>query len=76
MAEREGFEPPIAMRLSLISSQVHSTGLCHLTALSTKLPGVFPTTARWHWLSHWEFPGQQRVRYGLYQFTVDGVRLQ
>jgi hypothetical protein len=44
--------------------------------LSTKLPGVFPTTARWHWLSHWEFPGQQRVRYGLYQFTVDGVRLQ
>ena len=33
MAEREGFEPPIALRLCLISSQVHSTGLCHLSAL-------------------------------------------
>jgi hypothetical protein len=32
MAEREGFEPPIAFRLCLISSQVHSTGLCHLSA--------------------------------------------
>jgi hypothetical protein len=32
MAEREGFEPPIALRLCLISSQVHSTGLCHLSA--------------------------------------------
>ena len=31
MAEREGFEPPIALRLCLISSQVHSTGLCHLS---------------------------------------------
>ena len=31
MAEREGFEPPIAFRLCLISSQVHSTGLCHLS---------------------------------------------
>jgi hypothetical protein len=35
MAEREGFEPPIALRLCLISSQVHSTGLCHLSALQT-----------------------------------------
>ena len=34
LAEREGFEPPIALRLCLISSQVHSTGLCHLSALS------------------------------------------
>jgi hypothetical protein len=33
VAEREGFEPPIAFRLCLISSQVHSTGLCHLSAL-------------------------------------------
>src|SRR5580704_8006235 len=33
MAEREGFEPPIDLRLCLISSQVHSTGLCHLSAL-------------------------------------------
>ena len=33
MAEREGFEPPIALRLCLISSQVHSTGLCHLSVL-------------------------------------------
>ncbi len=33
LAEREGFEPPIAFRLCLISSQVHSTGLCHLSAL-------------------------------------------
>jgi hypothetical protein len=32
MAEREGFEPPIDLRLCLISSQVHSTGLCHLSA--------------------------------------------
>ena len=31
MAEREGFEPPIALRLWLISSQLHSTGLCHLS---------------------------------------------
>ena len=33
LAEREGFEPPIALRLCLISSQVHSTGLCHLSAI-------------------------------------------
>ena len=31
MAEREGFEPPIALRLCLISSQVRSTGLRHLS---------------------------------------------
>ena len=34
MAESEGFEPPIALRRCLISSQVHSTGLCQLSALS------------------------------------------
>jgi hypothetical protein len=33
MAESEGFEPPIDLRLCLISSQVHSTGLCQLSAL-------------------------------------------
>src|ERR1700733_12391919 len=37
MAEREGFEPPIDLRLCLISSQVHSTGLCHLSAIPTIL---------------------------------------
>ncbi len=31
MAESEGFEPPIALRRCLISSQVHSTGLCQLS---------------------------------------------
>ena len=33
MAEREGFEPPVPLRVRLILSQVHSTGLCHLSAL-------------------------------------------
>ena len=33
MAESEGFEPPIALRLCLISSQVHSTGLCQLSVV-------------------------------------------
>ena len=33
MAEREGFEPPIPLRVCLISSQVHSTGLCHLSVV-------------------------------------------
>ena len=32
MAEREGFEPPIPVKVWLISSQLHSTGLCHLSA--------------------------------------------
>jgi hypothetical protein len=36
LAEREGFEPPIELPLCLISSQVHSTGLCHLSALLRK----------------------------------------
>ena len=38
MAEREGFEPPIALRLWLISSQLHSTGLCHLSSPDNILP--------------------------------------
>lgn len=33
LAEREGFEPPIPVKVCLISSQVHSTGLCHLSAI-------------------------------------------
>ena len=37
MAESEGFEPPIALRLCLISSQVHSTGLCQLSVFSVYL---------------------------------------
>ena|GEM_PF-6480672 len=33
VAERGGFEPPIPVKVCLISSQVHSTGLCHLSVL-------------------------------------------
>jgi hypothetical protein len=29
MAEGEGFEPPVPLRVRMISSHVHSTGLCH-----------------------------------------------
>jgi hypothetical protein len=36
MAESEGFEPPIDLRLCLISSQVHSTGLCQLSVYKAK----------------------------------------
>jgi hypothetical protein len=42
MAESEGFEPPIALRLCLISSQVHSTGLCQLSAYYQLLTGYIP----------------------------------
>lgn len=31
MAEREGFEPPVGVNPRLISSQVHSAELCHLS---------------------------------------------
>ena len=41
MAEREGFEPPVPVKVRLISSQVHSTGLCHLSALKTLLINNF-----------------------------------
>jgi hypothetical protein len=40
MAESEGFEPPIDLRLCLISSQVHSTGLCQLSALFHFISGL------------------------------------
>ncbi len=33
LAEREGFEPPVPVRVHLISSQAPSTGLGHLSAL-------------------------------------------
>ena len=32
VAEREGFEPPIPLRVCMISSHVHSTRLCHLSS--------------------------------------------
>ena len=32
LAEREGFEPPLPLRVNLISSQAPSTGLGHLSA--------------------------------------------
>jgi hypothetical protein len=37
MAESEGFEPPIALRLCLISSQVHSTTLPPLRSIKFTL---------------------------------------
>ena len=40
MAESEGFEPPIDLRLCLISSQVHSTGLCQLSAFLYFISGL------------------------------------
>jgi hypothetical protein len=40
MAEREGFEPPIPVKVWLISSQLHSTGLCHLSAFGRRLPST------------------------------------
>jgi membrane protein len=36
VAEREGFEPPIPVKVWLISSQLHSTGLCHLSAFRAR----------------------------------------
>ncbi len=37
MAEREGFEPPVDLRLHLISNQARSTGLRHLSARARNL---------------------------------------
>ena len=37
MAEGEGFEPPIPVKVCLISSQVHSTGLCHLSETNYRM---------------------------------------
>ena len=48
MAERGGFEPPIALRLCLISSQVHSTGLCHLSNQDLSLPAQLRLRNRDH----------------------------
>jgi hypothetical protein len=42
VAEREGFEPPVPLRVRLISSQVHSTGLCHLSAFNSLLVKEHP----------------------------------
>ena len=49
MAERGGFEPPIALRLCLISSQVHSTGLCHLSVLFTAIYETLPNASKLYW---------------------------
>ena len=49
VAESEGFEPPIALRLCLISSQVHSTGLCQLSALFTTVYQMFLAAPFGHW---------------------------
>ena len=46
MAEREGFEPPIPLRVCLISSQVHSTGLCHLSAVFTTCYQIFDARSK------------------------------
>jgi|HubBroStandDraft_5_1064220.scaffolds.fasta_scaffold234755_1 hypothetical protein len=45
MAESEGFEPPIALRRCLISSQVHSTGLCQLSAIKLHKSILQPDTS-------------------------------
>jgi hypothetical protein len=44
MAERGRFELPIPVKVWLISSQLHSTGLCHLSA---RLLTLFPVYWRW-----------------------------
>src|SRR5262245_38841436 len=45
-AEREGFEPPVPLRVRLISNQVHSTGLCHLSILRVRLAPAPPHPAK------------------------------
>ena len=35
LAEREGFEPPLPVRVNLISSQAPSTGLGHLSVIKS-----------------------------------------
>ena len=42
MAEREGFEPPVGLTLRLISSQVHSAGLCHLSEEVRRILITYP----------------------------------
>ena len=51
MAERGRFELPIALRLCLISSQVHSTGLCHLSVFSLLLFLVLTSCVFWFFCS-------------------------
>ncbi len=40
LAESEGFEPPEGLTLRLISSQVHSTGLCQLSVSEAHIKEV------------------------------------
>ena len=54
LAEREGFEPPIPVKVWLISSQLHSTGLCHLSVIEPV--GIAPKD------SLTEFPGSSQSR--------------
>ena len=65
MAEREGFEPPIELPLCLISSQVHSTGLCHLSALLAALCRHAPDAANFSRLAiqvYWQMPVGDKFR--------------
>ena len=57
VAEREGFEPPVPLRVHLISSQAHSTRLWHLSVgagnLAERVLGLAPREERgaqtgWH----------------------------
>ena len=43
VAESEGFEPPEGLTLRLISSQVHSAGLCQLSVSAAYLNDIFMT---------------------------------
>ena len=47
MAEREGFEPPIPVKVCLISSQVHSTGLCHLSESNYRMLHWMVEATKW-----------------------------
>jgi hypothetical protein len=44
LAEREGFEPPIPVKVCLISSQVHSTALPSLRVLFSTTCGKLDST--------------------------------
>jgi hypothetical protein len=59
MAESEGFEPPIDLRLCLISSQVHSTGLCQLSVwlVYRSRPGARNERARYTAVGSVSAPG-------------------
>jgi hypothetical protein len=66
MAESEGFEPPIALRLWLISSQLHSTGLCQLSALvSRSVQTAFEITRPVYVLYQSTMPQNARQTFGL-----------